>query len=62
MDLPGRKIATIAVDAMVGHQLDDMTTPHQLLGQRHGGEKMTAGATGHEDKGFHSAAATTALR
>ena len=62
MDLAGRKIGAIAVDAMIGHQLDGMAAADQFLGKGHGREEMSTRAAGHENEGLHSAGATTALR
>ncbi|MNU01303.1 hypothetical protein D3C72_2446640 [compost metagenome] len=62
MHLAGREIGAIAFDPVVGHELDRMSAPDQLLRQRHGREQMSARAACNKNEGFHSAGATTALR
>ena len=62
MRLAGGEIVAIAGDALVGHQMDDVTAPAQFLRQRHRREEMPSRTARHQHDHTHSAGATTALR
>ena len=64
VDRAGRKIGAIAFDAVIGHQLDRVPAPDQLLRQRHGREEVSSRAACHQHEFLHSAGASgaTALR
>src|SRR5207248_10601338 len=49
MDLEGGKTPSIAADALIGDEMDDMAAAHQRLRQRLRRKQMPSGTAGGED-------------